>query len=45
MANKIIEIQFEAKGDKELINAIKKLDAISKKLIQTQDKLHNAEKK
>jgi len=45
MANKIVEIQFEASGDEKLIKAIDKLNAVSKKLIQTQEKLHNTEKK
>ena len=43
MAN-TITIQFGAKGDKDVINAINKLDASTKKLIQTQVKLTNSSK-
>ena len=41
MANKIITIDFKAIGDQKLIQAIDKLDAVSKKLISTQQKLQN----
>jgi hypothetical protein len=43
MAN-TITIQFGAKGDKDVIDAINKLDASTKKLIATQVKLTNSSK-
>tara|TARA_R110002012_G_scaffold321852_1_gene551890 strand:+ start:2352 stop:4376 length:2025 start_codon:yes stop_codon:yes gene_type:complete len=43
MAN-TITIQFGAKGDKDVIDAINKLDASTKKLIQTQVKLTTSSK-
>jgi len=46
MATKnIVEIQFGAKGDKDVISAINKLDASTKKLIKTQASLAKESKK
>jgi hypothetical protein len=39
MAKDIIEIEFKPKGDKDLINAIKKLDKATKSLVKSQSKL------